>query len=142
MPFLFAVSCCSCDIDVFVNDWSAKFATPKETQKAWLSGVGIWKSFGPGGVDGLAGSVKDPHRTPPHPRPLRDNPKYLSLRDSVGEYHKAPKNGPVASHKMRLREPPFCATYSIRQQNLESEGGGVNDLDLTHAYLKLPRRCR
>jgi hypothetical protein len=33
------------------------------------------------------------------------------FQDSVGEYHKAPKNGPVVSHKVRLREPPFCATY-------------------------------
>jgi hypothetical protein len=59
----------------------------------------------------------------------------LRFQDSVGEYHKAPKNGPVVSHKVRLREPPFCATYSIRQQNLSGVGiwksfrpGGVDGL--------------
>jgi natural product biosynthesis luciferase-like monooxygenase protein/amino acid adenylation domain-containing protein/non-ribosomal peptide synthase protein (TIGR01720 family) len=48
--------------------------------QAHLSGVGIWKSFCPGGVDGLPGSVKDPHLSTLPPRPLRDNPKYLPLR--------------------------------------------------------------
>ena len=32
------------------------------------------------GVDGLPGSVKDPLPATPHPRPLRDNPKYLPLK--------------------------------------------------------------
>jgi hypothetical protein len=41
-----------------------------------------------------------------------------AFQDSVGEYRRVPKNGPVVSHEMRSREPLFCATYSIRQQNL------------------------
>jgi hypothetical protein len=46
-----------------------------------LSGVGIWKFFGPGGVDGLPGSVQDPPIPHSHPRPLRHNPKCLPMKD-------------------------------------------------------------